>query len=109
MELHPITPCLSVTQVKVVAMQRNNFLPQSEPNLPGTARRNTIAGMTTPRCAALQSAVERSEETLRHVEERSRRAVAVRAPFGYRLGPQSLGTSLMFECADTRRNDQRPA
>ena len=31
--------------------------------------------MTTPRCAALQSAVERAEESLRHVEERSRQAV----------------------------------
>ena len=30
---------------------------------------------TTPRCAALQSAVERAEESLRHVEERSRQAV----------------------------------
>jgi hypothetical protein len=31
--------------------------------------------MTTPRCAALQSAVERAEESLRLVEARSRQAV----------------------------------
>jgi outer membrane protein TolC len=29
----------------------------------------------TPRCAALQSAVERAEESLRHVEERARQSV----------------------------------
>ena len=29
----------------------------------------------TPRCAALQSAVERAEESLRHTEERARQAV----------------------------------